>query len=807
MTMRAIDAADQPHVVSFRQRVLTLADEHEALLAKHLALLSENQALLSRTNHVQASMEDTCIAFADKTSSCSLRTLHLPPTDASGKFVSSTQPPSHMREGTGISTTSGQNHMREVTGISTISSQPETLFTGGIRENNRINTLDAGEGSNSDDYGNDGEQKCSNLARHVPHENIVLANAIPSEKSHVWTTNAGSVNGRNLRLRVMKHLGLIDASYGDIIGDDSADLSANSHSHEDGHVCERLRNIISDLWIKFMRMDAAGLGEICSQTLEMHLRGDSAKRISQRNGLTFEPMIKRINVATGYVSSDASPRSSTQITFAVFVEMMLMENVEEILDADDVEKINLLRRQFLAGSVTAEVAAMTKVNMETLTAKGREGCVCQMDAVVGIVIVFNAVIIGIRADVEPSWKGWIYLEACFTVFFFFELVIKMVSKKSVKAFCCGEDCMWNIFDTLLVLIALVDLVIELSHTPTDLRGVTVLRLLRLFRLSRVVRLLRIRMFKELLLMIKGIFFGLRTLFWAITLLLGLIYCIGIALKQTLGQDKFPGCQAQNTTSSSCPQAHYKLYRFRDELFSTVFRSMFTVFRCFLDGCSAPDGVPLMPLIWQVYGWWSVIFYVLGMLFVTFGLFNLTMAIFVENTLEAAKFDEARRQQFRRQEYIRGARMLNDLMLEFCKSFSTDKTETAVMEINQEMFDTVVSNPTVAQLMENLDIVVPNKKDLFEVLDADQSGFVDLKELVHGLMKLRGTASKTDAVATLLGIRAVQKSVRQLEIFVMRQVTGMKRSVLKIETLLGDVVDELRNISAPNGKLDRRVFML
>jgi len=59
---------------------------------------------------------------------------------------------------------------------------------------------------------------------------------------------------------------------------------------------------------------------------------------------------------------------------------------------------------------------------------------------------------------------------------------------------------------------------------------------------------------------------------------------------------------------------------------TMERSMFTVFRCLVDGCAAADGTPLMVILWDVYGWGVIVAYVLTILFVTFGLFNLVMVI-------------------------------------------------------------------------------------------------------------------------------------------------------------------------------------
>merc|ERR1719329_139073 len=69
-----------------------------------------------------------------------------------------------------------------------------------------------------------------------------------------------------------------------------------------------------------------------------------------------------------------------------------------------------------------------------------------------------------------------------------------------------------------------------------------------------------------------------------------------------------------------------------------------------------------------HGWWGallVLIYWLCFLAVTFGLFNLIMAVFVENTMEAAKHDERKRRQARQHEHSQVARKLQKLVLQIC----------------------------------------------------------------------------------------------------------------------------------------------
>lgn len=55
-------------------------------------------------------------------------------------------------------------------------------------------------------------------------------------------------------------------------------------------------------------------------------------------------------------------------------------------------------------------------------------------------------------------------------------------------------------------------------------------MLKLARLGRILRLLKFKIFQELKLMLQGVFTGLRVLFWAIVLLVGCMYLLGVVAR-------------------------------------------------------------------------------------------------------------------------------------------------------------------------------------------------------------------------------------------------------------------------------------
>jgi len=271
-----------------------------------------------------------------------------------------------------------------------------------------------------------------------------------------------------------------------------------------------------------------------------------------------------------------------------------------------------------------------------------------------------------------------------------------------------------------------------------------------------------------------------------------------------------------TIPTVCESNEFVMILNHDLLFSTVIRSMFTVFRCLIGDCNFPDGRPLAPTLMAQYGWIFTIGYIIVICFVLFGVFNLVMAIFVENTLESARVNQLKRQQARHMEHIRVAQELHKIVMLICRRrgasmnsdavcevlrgkssftnvrnrmsslmFSTkpsnkgnrsslddegdDETvETLQMNVTREVFEEVMEDPKVQAIMEDLEISVTSHEKLFDIIDSNGSGMLDIGELVEGLMKLRGPADKGDVVCAALMVRAMQKDLKRMEVELARR---------------------------------------
>ncbi|CAL1160493.1 unnamed protein product, partial [Cladocopium goreaui] len=361
--------------------------------------------------------------------------------------------------------------------------------------------------------------------------------------------------------------------------------------------------------------------------------------------------------------------------------------------------------------------------------------------------VVNVIVVGLSVDMQkddPSNPVWQVLEIVFLTFYFFEAVGKL-AVFGCRWYFLGEDHWWNLFDFICLLLSLADLVIyiyvEISQVenPFNLQTLMLVKMLRLARLARLIRTLRFAIFYELKLMVLGVISGMRVLAWALVLLALLIYAAAIATTSMFGGDE------------------------RVPEMRSLSRSWFTLFRCFTDGCAAYDGTPLSERLYDIYGGWWVVPYVFLFVSITLGLFNLIMAIFIDNVM-------ASQMQRKLQEISNTAKSVEiDLKESLLRLTLQSKSNGVPPDVEKEImhmddhyhnhlarvrakFDLLVSaeivvtkaaflswlkDPGFVAVLKDADIETANESGIYEVLDADMSNTLSIDEVYVGLMRLRG----------------------------------------------------------------------
>ena len=279
----------------------------------------------------------------------------------------------------------------------------------------------------------------------------------------------------------------------------------------------------------------------------------------------------------------------------------------ELLLADEgqvhqkVFKKQVLLRQFqsireilLASDANQLVADLTVVRISDLAAPPEpRHLLAYFEPFAAIMYFSYGIMLAFQLDPSySSWYAWAHFEAAFTLFLLIEIMLRM-HLLGCRNYWGGPDRFWNWFDILFAVFSVADLFMPLQ--------MMFLKIIRLCRLTRIVKDLRLKMMKELRLMIRGWFAGLRTIAVAFILLFYVIYMISALATTSLGPS-------------------------HPVLFGTVPVSMFTAFRCYTGDCSDREGFPLTVLLAQEFGTAFVLCYVVSYMLVTMGIFNVILAV-------------------------------------------------------------------------------------------------------------------------------------------------------------------------------------
>ncbi|CAE7462817.1 cac [Symbiodinium sp. CCMP2592] len=409
-----------------------------------------------------------------------------------------------------------------------------------------------------------------------------------------------------------------------------------------------------------------------------------------------------------------------------------------------------------------------KKRSETRWATFQRRATLFFDVIPPLVIVVNILLIGVSVNnqsamSEEDKQMWQAVEITFLSFYLLEAFGKMFVY-SFRWYFCGPDKWWNIFDFCCILLSMADVSIflyvqlqQVKDNPLDLQVVMLIKMLRLARLARLIRTLRFEIFYELKLMVLGVISGMRVLGWAMVLLASMIYSAAIFTTSMFG-----------------------LSELVDDEMSTVANSMFTLFRCFTDGCVARDGRPLNELLAQEWGLIWVIPYVFMYVGVTLGLFNLIMAIFIDNVMAnqmqrklqeisntAANVEVDIKEQLLRLTLLSKTFGIPEEIEREIKAldghFSSNVARTrakfealigAKVVITKAAFLSWLTDPEFLRVLKDADIETANQSGIYEVLDADMSNSLSIEEVFVGLMRLRGPIAKSEIVGLILRLRHV-----------------------------------------------------
>merc|ERR1719324_1495386 len=167
-----------------------------------------------------------------------------------------------------------------------------------------------------------------------------------------------------------------------------------------------------------------------------------------------------------------------------------------------------------------------------------------------------------------------------------------------------------------------------------------------------------------------------------------------------------------------------------DYFGTVPQSMFSLF-CVMTLEGWPDMSRTLMHRSSGGGWATVFFFIIFVFFTNIFLLNLVTGVIVENVLLIAHQDEIEQVRTERRKREDQTKKLNELFI----LADTDGSQS----VSREEFHSMLLNPDVIALLRSLEIHIWDAEDLFDILDVDDSGSMDIKEFFEGFSRVKGTA--------------------------------------------------------------------
>jgi len=342
------------------------------------------------------------------------------------------------------------------------------------------------------------------------------------------------------------------------------------------------------------------------------------------------------------------------------------------------------------------------------------------------IIITHSLFIGAYVEylAVVSMKGHIVFtigNAVLTACFVGEVAIKVIAEG--KHFFTVQERWWNFFDTTLIALVFVDIIIKFTLSGNAKKNATTF--LKVGEMARTARVLRIFHFlhfsKTLSVIIHQIFISIIPLMWILLLCLMLIFAISVCL--TTGSLYLLNTVADDAEAIVMTDELKNLEKY----FGSVHATIYTTFAAMSGGYQWADIVELM----EQMGWVYQAMFIGFMAMFTLCMLNIITGIFVDNALKAD--DELLSEQAFQKEQ------------EHCASLTLlfEQKQLPDGQVTCKDFVEMANHPELVWFFRELRIPQSEAAAVFFLLDPSSDGAMDIHDCVHCLLRLKGQSSALD----------------------------------------------------------------
>lgn len=338
-------------------------------------------------------------------------------------------------------------------------------------------------------------------------------------------------------------------------------------------------------------------------------------------------------------------------------------------------------------------------------------------------------------DAMPEVRG---VKLFFTIFFCLDLLLRIYVEGS--SFISGRNLRWNLLDTFVVIIALLEE--AMRHASSESAAVSstkVVRVLRILRLIRIVRFIRGASFLAgLRAVCMGIFQSFGSLMWALALLAIVILVFSIYLTQGVAfyfmDNDYEIIHFDELMDLAVDKSAKLTFQNRLQLnFGSLLRSMYSLWKAITGGSD-----------WQDYGdalfvidWGLGVIFTIYIAFAVCAMLNVVIGIFANKALKIAEGDmdlKLLKDNAARKAHIKAVRSVFD-------KADTDDSGT----LTREEFELHFENPCVQAFFRGLELDLDgiSAGELFDLLDFDGDCSISHSEFIYGCSTMKGYATNLE----------------------------------------------------------------
>mmetsp|Transcript_78571 Transcript_78571/g.254026 ORF Transcript_78571/g.254026 Transcript_78571/m.254026 type:complete len:684 (+) Transcript_78571:127-2178(+) len=377
------------------------------------------------------------------------------------------------------------------------------------------------------------------------------------------------------------------------------------------------------------------------------------------------------------------------------------------------------------------------------------------EVLVLLLIIGNTIFIGVQVEdaasslhqppytyTEPQYI--IVLEMMFFIIFLLEWMFRVAAYG--RRF-CSTDGGWNLFDTFIVSIMVLEQLDRLlTTTGMPFGQVASLRMLRSVRVVRVIRMVRAMKFLSgLRVLLQTVIAAMRSMVWTCVVVVTVLYMFGVMFTQGV----VDYCSGNATCRSKEDGAILKR-------FGSIFSTLLSLFMTMCNGISWDE---FFTILKDLPGFFSFMF-IVYVAVAFFAVLNVVTGIFVETTLQVATVD--------RDSVVQEELRVKELYLKAAHEIFLDLDKDGSNELTIEEFKHAVKDKNIIAYFNALELDFTDVMTLFVLLDRDQSGAIPLEEFLRGCMRLKGEAKSLDLAKLQYESEWLMHNMKTL----LNQVTGI-----------------------------------